>query len=605
MKNMKRIIAFALFVCSLISLLPPMQFVKAAEVVQRYELDTDGIDPGATYLIVNAGTAGSGNALRFYYNSMWSRDLRNQALTIQREDGTVFIDTGFTNEADCQFQFTGTNAGLVTHGDYSLELSGSRYESSNSETLTFTNLGQGQYRIHYSTSSWWNTTTYYLRYNNSDWSGSTTTSSVYLFKLTEHVVGYDVTFNGNGHTAGTLPENATNLSSGDTFTVPAPPSELRKDVGEDTWLFMSWNTAPDGSGTEYDPGQTITVTEDITLYVEWYQQTKYAVSMLTYLDNEPTDAAVMAGYEKEFFALLQGGNGDYIPLTRRQAGVYSAKVVDNGTYVIYTKTPAGEYEPVHGHTVVIYGQDGTTECMHYSVNYDTNGGTWLAEQDPKTPIYHFSEPVTAWDKIPTMEGNRFLGWKDQHGNLYAPGQRITDSINETITLTAQWEKLITVTVDVVIDHNATTGGEDRDIDTMHNIIFTLLREENGVNLPIEEKLLESGYTYDEESNTTTYHVVFENMPQGIYHVASTKTHYEGSVAREGSANENQTVTVRLQYTPGNFDLVFDVAVNAESDVEKTLMPKAVNVKVSYWGYDEDGNLGWHIITQQAGDKCGA
>ena len=266
MKNLKRLLSLILSLCLLVSLLPSMQFVHAAEVTQRYELDTDGIDVGATYLIVNAGTAGSGNALRFYYNSTWSRDLRNQALTIKNEDGAVFIETGFTNEDDCQFQFTGASAGLVAHGNYSLELSESRYTSSNAQTLSFTNLGGGQYRIHYTTSGW-RSNTYYLRYNNSDWTGSTTTSSVYLFKLTEHVVSYDVTFDGNGYTAGTLPENGTNLSSGEPFVVPEPPTELRKDVGEDTWLFMSWNTKPDGSGTEYDPGETITVTEDITLYV--------------------------------------------------------------------------------------------------------------------------------------------------------------------------------------------------------------------------------------------------------------------------------------------------------------------------------------------------
>ena len=48
MKKIKRSIAFVLFLCVLVSLLPPMQFVNAAEVVQRYELDTDGIDVGAT-----------------------------------------------------------------------------------------------------------------------------------------------------------------------------------------------------------------------------------------------------------------------------------------------------------------------------------------------------------------------------------------------------------------------------------------------------------------------------------------------------------------------------------------------------------------------------
>ena len=310
MKKLKRSIAFLLALCVILTLLPPAQFADAAEVIQRYELDTDGIDAGATYLIVNAGTAGDGNALRFYYNNAWNCDLRNQSLTIKSEDGVTFIETGFTNEEDCRFQFTGANAGRVTHGDYSLDLDNSRYESGNSgATLSFTNLENGQYRIHYTTSGWWNTTTYYLRYSNSDWSGSETTSSVYLFKLMDHVVGYDVTFDGNGYTAGTLPENATNLSSGDTYTIPKPPVELRKDVGEDTWLFVSWNTAPDGSGTEYAPGETITITEDITLYAGWYQQTKYSVSMLTYLYNELMDVASIAAYDRHFFAVLPDRGG--------------------------------------------------------------------------------------------------------------------------------------------------------------------------------------------------------------------------------------------------------------------------------------------------------
>ena len=603
MKKAKSLIAFALFLCLLISMLPPVQPVRAAEVIQRYELDTDGIDVGATYLIVNAGTAGNGNALRFYYNSMWSRDLRNQALTIKSEDGVVFIEPGFTNEDDCQFQFTGAAAGRVTHGDYSLELSESRYESSNFETLSFTNLGSGQYRIHYTNAGWWSSTTYYLRYNNNDWTGSTTTSSVYLFKLTEHVVGYDVIFDGNGYTAGTLPENATNLSSGDTFVVPEPPAGLRKDVGEDTWLFMSWNTKPDGSGTEYDPGQIITVTEDITLYVEWYQQTKYTVSMITYMDGVATDVSKFAGYDRSFYAVLEGGDGSYIPLTRRSEGTYSAKVVEDGTYTIYAITADGKYEPVHGHTVVIYGQDGTTECMHYSLTYDTNGGTWAEGEAPAAEKYHFGEAAIAWDKTPALTGNRFLGWKDQNGNLYAPGQQITASVDAPIKLTAQWEDLIDITVNVVIDHNAASGGEDRDKDTMHNAMFTALRVENGVNLPVEETTLTTGYTYDPETNITTYQVVFRDMPQGIYHAAGTKSNYETTVSCEGESNQDQTITVNFKYVPENFDLTFDVVVNAENDTEKALMPKAVNVKVSYWGYDDNRVLGWHIITQQAGDNA--
>ena len=594
MKSLRRIFAFVLCLCLLTSMLPTVQFAKAAEITQRYELDTDGIDVGATYLIVNAGTAGDGNALRFYYNSYWSRDLRNQSLQIQSEDGVVFIDAGFTNEADCQFQFTGAGAGSVTHGDYNLNLENSRFDSGTTgNTLTFTHVGDGQYRIHYG--SWFRT--YYLRYNNSDWSGSTSTASVYLFKLTDYVVGYDLIFDGNGYTAGTLPDNATKLSSGE-YSVPEPKEPLRKDVGEDTYLFQCWNTAADGSGTEYKPGETIMVTGDTTLYAQWYLQTKYTVSMITYLDNVATDVEDIAGYDRQFYAKLEGGDDTYISLTRRAEGTYSAKVVENGTYTIYAKTQDGKYEPVHGHAVVIYGQDGSTECQHYSVSYDVNGGAWAEGEMPDVEYYHYGEEVTTYDKIPTKEENRFLHWKDQNGNMYTASQLITSGIKEKTTLTAVWEKTITVTVNVAVNHNAKTTGQDND-QTMRDVLFTLMREENGVNLPVVEKSLTGGTT--NADNITTYQVVFEDMPQGIYHVASSKSNYETTITYEGEIDYQQVININLQYAPENFDLVFDVEVQADNAAEKELMPKAVNVKVSYWGFDENNVLGWHIITQQAGD----
>ena len=602
MKKLKRALAFVLFLCVLISLLPPVRFVRAAEVVQRYELDLDGIDVGATYLIVNSSAAGSGNALQFYYSSSWNTELRSQTLTIKKEDGITFIDPGFSNEANCQFQFTSSSSGHVTHGNYKMDLSSEGFTTGTpSRTLTFTDLSNGQYRISYSTSSWFSTSTYYLRCRNDAWSRTTSSSSVYLYKLVEYTLGCDVTFDGNGYDSGTMPDNLSDITVGDSITLPAP-TDLQKVDGEDTWLFAGWNTAPDGSGTEYAGGETITVTEDMILYVEWYQQIKHGVSMITYLDNVATDVSVMAGYDKQFYALLEGGDGTYIPLTRRDTGVYSAKVVENGTYVIYALTADGQYEPVHGHTVVIYGQDGTTECVHYTVSYNVNGGAWNEGEAPQGQVHHFGEAATAWDKTPTLAGNRFLNWKDQDGNFYAPGQRITNSIDKPIVLTAQWEKLIPVTVNITIDHNVTGGGNDQDLTSMHNVIFTLLREENGVNLPVAEQSLTEGFVYNEETNTTTYQVVFTDMPRGTYRVASTKTQYETSIAL-GGTEDAPVIDVTLKYAPDNFDLTFDVIVNAESETEQKLMPTAVNVKVSYWGYDDNNNLGWHIITQQAGSNA--
>ncbi len=591
MKRMKRTISVLLLACMLLSLLPPWQITTAAEVTQRYELDTDGIDPGATYLIVNTANAGNANALRFYYSSSWSNDLHNQTLKVKAEDGVTFIETGFTNEDDCQFQFTSSSTGRITHGNYTVDLTRSRYVSGNSGTnLTFTRVGNGQYRIHYTSGR----TTYYLRYSNSDWNRSGTSSGVYLFKLTEYAVGYDVTFDGNGYTSGTLPTDAAKLSAGTEYEIPAP-KDLRKDIGEDTWLFRCWNTAADGTGTEYNSGDIITITEDLKLYAEWYQQTKFTVSMITYMDGVATDVDKFAGYDRSFYAVLNGGDGTYITLTKRAEGTYSAKVTENGTYTIYAITKDGKYEPVHGHTVVIYNQDGTTECMHYSLTYDTNGGQWAEGEEPAAEKYHFGETVISYDKIPTKKGYRFQGWMDQDGVMRQPGHFITENADRTMVLTAVWEDLIDVTVNVTIDH---TYGEGFDQEQRRqDASFTLLRVEDGANLPVAEKVLTS--SYDATRNVTTYQVVFADLPKGVYHVSSSKSNYETTITYGDDFTGDQTIDVNLKFAPQNKDLFFDVKVNGKKD----LMPKAVNVKISYWGTDDEQVLGWHIISQQLGDNA--
>ena len=40
----------------------------------------------------------------------------------------------------------------------------------------------------------------------------------------------------------------------------------------DGYDFSGWNTKPNGSGEKYDPGQSITLTENLTLYAQWLQK---------------------------------------------------------------------------------------------------------------------------------------------------------------------------------------------------------------------------------------------------------------------------------------------------------------------------------------------
>ncbi|MEW5816632.1 MAG: InlB B-repeat-containing protein, partial [Spirochaetota bacterium] len=83
---------------------------------------------------------------------------------------------------------------------------------------------------------------------------------------------YTVTYNGNGHTGGTVPTDSTNYEQGQTVTVPGNTGSLVKTG----YTFNGWNTQADGNGTTYTQGQTFLMgAANVTLYAKW--TTTYAL----------------------------------------------------------------------------------------------------------------------------------------------------------------------------------------------------------------------------------------------------------------------------------------------------------------------------------------
>lgn len=123
-------------------------------------------------------------------------------------------------------------------------------------------------------------------YNFKGWSTSTSesgivsTSTTYTYTaghsgytkyyaLFEEEPTYTVTFNANGGTG--APSAITDIASGGSATIPDTTPTL------DGYIFSSWNTKSDGSGTAYFVGGTISnITSDITLYAQ------YTASDVTY-----------------------------------------------------------------------------------------------------------------------------------------------------------------------------------------------------------------------------------------------------------------------------------------------------------------------------------
>jgi uncharacterized repeat protein (TIGR02543 family) len=77
---------------------------------------------------------------------------------------------------------------------------------------------------------------------------------------------YGVTYNGNTNTGGGVPiDTVSPYAPNTTVTVLGNSGALVKTG----YTFGAWNTAADGSGTAYEPGDTFSITAPVTLYAQW------------------------------------------------------------------------------------------------------------------------------------------------------------------------------------------------------------------------------------------------------------------------------------------------------------------------------------------------
>jgi hypothetical protein len=96
---------------------------------------------------------------------------------------------------------------------------------------------------------------------------------------------YTVTFNANGATSGAPPASQT-VYSGISITIPNQGT-----LAYTGKTFDGWNTAANGSGTNYASGASFTLTTNTTLYAKWRSAIQYTV---TYYANGATGAVPTA-----------------------------------------------------------------------------------------------------------------------------------------------------------------------------------------------------------------------------------------------------------------------------------------------------------------------
>lgn len=75
---------------------------------------------------------------------------------------------------------------------------------------------------------------------------------------------YTVSYDGNGNTSGTAPDDQVK-THGQSLTLASNSGSLAKDA----YAFEGWNTANDGSGTDYGEAASFATEGDTTLYAKW------------------------------------------------------------------------------------------------------------------------------------------------------------------------------------------------------------------------------------------------------------------------------------------------------------------------------------------------
>ena len=101
------------------------------------------------------------------------------------------------------------------------------------------------------------------------------------FKLTSGVPNPTLTYDGNGSDGGDIPTDGSSpYTYGATATTLGDGTMTRSG-----YSFVNWNTAADGSGTNYNPGDAFTITNNTTLYARWLAIGSYT---LTYSGNGNT-----------------------------------------------------------------------------------------------------------------------------------------------------------------------------------------------------------------------------------------------------------------------------------------------------------------------------
>lgn len=166
-----------------------------------------------------------------------------------------------------------------------------------------------------------------------------------------------ITFNANG---GSGEMSAQEVNSGEATALNA-----NTFAPANGFSFVGWNTAADGTGTEYTPGQSVTLTEDLTLYAQWFRFSPQG-------GQSEKQTLIAGGSSVDYYFILQGSK----ELSRAE-DQFEISVDNSNVSVVY----GGNSVDGHGNKLVYFRvTPNNAGSAVVTVKYKGNGGLLYTER---------------------------------------------------------------------------------------------------------------------------------------------------------------------------------------------------------------------------------
>ena len=263
----------------------------------------------------------------------------------------------------------------------------------------------------------------------------------------QNVPSHTVTYISNGGSGNMLDNNSPYMSGSD---VSVMENEFNPPAGK---IFDGWNTAADGSGIPYVPGEVFTILADTTLYAQW--ELVPVTFTVTYSANHGTAEMTIADPNSPYI------DGSTVVVLPNSFSGPNGKLFDKWNTAADgsgTNYEVGDSFRITSN-VTLYAQwtDPQLPATQFAVIYKANGGSGVMI-DSESPYASGSSATVLSNAFDAPAGKAFVAWNteaDGSGRRYAPGDTIT--ITETIRLYAQWADSTIPAGTFTVAYNANSG----------------------------------------------------------------------------------------------------------------------------------------------------